>query len=57
MAKSLKLAKWTCLQNMVSLAHWEQVSPYYSYYYASYTPKIGANKPVRLHKNYDSLAW
>ena len=45
----LPKSKWTCLPNMVSLAHWEQVSSSYYYSYASsQTPKIGANEPARL---------
>ena len=53
-AKSLKSAKWTCQQNMVSLAQWEQVSynsySYYSYS-SSYTLKIRANEHTRLRNN------
>ena len=37
----LKLAKWTCLPILVSLAQWEQVSPDDSYFHT--TPKLGAN--------------
>ena len=42
-AKSLKLAKWTYLPNMVSLAHWEPVSHDCSSSYYYYTLKIMAN--------------
>ena len=38
-AKGLKLDKWTCLPNMVSLAQWEPIG--HDYY--SYTLKIRAN--------------
>ena len=64
-AKSLTLAKWTYLPNMMSLAQWEQVSHDYSY---SYTLKIKTSELARLRdiekhhsislyrrKNYPSL--
>ena len=37
-AKILKMTIYTSLPNLVRLGQWEQVSPYYSYYYySSYT--------------------